>query len=115
MSIVSSPYTGFPDWQREALDGPALVNDSAYPVYGGYQVVGLYYVGQWQSIRINAGFGGGGYPEIAFFTWYTDEAMDTLVGEVDLYFGWTYETPYQNITIPNQGPWLQIAVQGPTD
>lgn len=107
MSIIQPPSTGYPDWQRVTQnDGPALVNNSAIAPPATF---GPFNVAPWYGVRFTAQHSqppGAGVLYV-IFAWYTDKALDTVIG-LNRFYCVPSSVDWQGVIVPCLGPWVQI-------
>lgn len=109
MSIIQPPETGYPDWGRlSQWDGPPLVDITAPPPGAGF--LGPFNVSAWWGIGVKYTWNVGA-PEVGDlrFQWSQDRAGAKQTGIVDISSYWS--DFWENLVIPNQGPWLYVRGQ----
>lgn len=112
MSIIQPPYTGYPDYQKDAYDGPVIVNTGDVDPDTLPNPMGPFYVGGWWGMTVSNSKGEVGNSSTVTFTWYADEAATVQLAQVNLVLYQNQPAVYNGVTIPHRGPWLIVVAQG---
>jgi hypothetical protein len=112
MSIIQPPYTGYPDYQKDAYDGPVIVNTGDVDPDSLPNPMGPFYVGGWWGVTINLSYGEVGFNPQVTLTWYADQATTIQLAQTNLVLYLDQKVVYNGVVIPSRGPWLTVVATG---